>query len=73
MELHTWLDQPENVGKSAWLADQLARSKAAVSLWRTEGVPMPLMRQVARLTGDAVSVDAMLRHALSCKTTDLPA
>lgn len=73
MELHTWLDKPENAGKAAWLADQLSRSKAAVSLWRSEGVPMPLMRQVAKLTDGAVSVDAMLRHALSCKSADLTA
>jgi len=68
MELHQWLDQPENAGKAAWLADQLGRSKTAVSLWRTEGVPMPLMRRVAELTEGAVSVDAMLKHALECKT-----
>jgi hypothetical protein len=73
MELHTWLDQPENNGKAAWLADQLARSKTAVSLWRTEGVPMPLMHQVARLTDGAVSVDSMLRHALACKSPKVPA
>lgn len=69
MELHQWLDQPENAGKAAWLADQLARSKAAVSLWRTEGVPMPLMQRVSDLTGGAVAVDAMLKHALACKSS----
>ena len=69
MELHQWLDQPENAGKAAWLADQLARSKTAVSLWRTEGVPMPLMKRVSQLTGGAVSVNAMLKHALACKTS----
>jgi hypothetical protein len=68
MELHQWLDQPENAGKAAWLADQLARSKTAVSLWRTEGVPMPLMQRVSDLTDGAVTVEAMLMHALTCKT-----
>jgi len=70
MDLHTWLDRPENAGKAAWLAEQLGRSKAAVSLWRTEGVPMPLITRVAEVTGGAVSIDSMLRHALSCKTSD---
>lgn len=69
MELHQWLDQPDNAGKAAWLADQLKRSKTAVSLWRTEGVPMPLMQRVSDLTEGAVSVDAMLKHALACKTS----
>lgn len=68
MELHQWLDQPDNVGKAAWLADQLGRSKTAVSLWRSEGVPMPLMQRVSDLCGGFVSVDAMLKHALACKT-----
>jgi len=68
MELHTWLEQPENSGKAAWLAEQLGRSKAAVSLWRTEGVPMPLMRRVSDLTAGVVSVESMLSHALCCKT-----
>lgn len=68
MELHQWLDQPENEGKAAWLAGQLSRSKTAVSLWRTEGVPMPLMQRVADLCG-GVTVDAMLKHALACKTS----
>jgi hypothetical protein len=68
MELHQWLDQPENAGKAAWLADQLARSKTAVSLWRTEGVPMPLMQRVSDLTDGAVTIEAMLMHALACKT-----
>jgi hypothetical protein len=67
MELHQWLDQPENAGKAVWLADQLARSKAAVSLWRTEGVPMPLMQRVADLC-IGVTVESMLKHALACKT-----
>lgn len=68
MELHEWLDQPENAGKAAWLAEQLGRSKAAVSLWRAEGVPMPLMPKVAELVGHPVTTEAMLAHALACKT-----
>lgn len=29
---------------------------------------MPLMQRVSDLTANAVTVDAMLKHALSCKT-----
>ena len=66
-DLHTWLDLPENKGKAAWLAAQLGRSKTAVSLWRDEGVPLPLIPAIARLTDGAVTEEGMLRHALRCK------
>lgn len=67
MELHTWLDLPENKGKASWLADKLARSKTAVSLWRDEGVPLPLIPQIAALTEGVVTEEAMLRHAMRAK------
>jgi hypothetical protein len=69
MELHAWLDKPENKGKAAWLADQLGRSKTAVSLWRDEGVPLALIPQVVKLIGNEVTQDDLLRHALRCKAT----
>lgn len=68
MDLHTWLDLPENRGKAVWLAQQLDRSKTAVSLWREEGVPLPLIPRICELTDGAVTESAMLRHALACKT-----
>lgn len=68
MDLHTWLDLPENHGKAVWLAEQLDRSKTAVSLWRDVGVPLPLIPQVSKLTNGVVTEEAMLRHALTCKT-----
>ncbi len=66
MTLHEWLDA--NPGKASWLADQVNRSKTAVSLWRNEGVPLPLIPRIAELTGGAVKQEAMLSHALTCKT-----
>lgn len=39
-----------------------------MSLWRTEGVPMPLMHRVSELTAGVVSVESMLAHALARKT-----
>lgn len=68
MDLHTWLDKPENEGKATWLAEQLERSKTAVSLWRDAGVPLPLIPRIAQLTDGQVTADAMLRHAMACKT-----
>ena len=68
MELHDWLDADENRGRAAWLAEQLGCSKAAVSLWRDQGVPMPRMAAISDLTAGAVTPDDMLRHALKCRT-----
>lgn len=70
MNLHEWLDLPENAGKATWLAAQLGRTKGAVSIWRDQGVPLGLMQEVSDLTGGAVSVDAMLRHALACRNAN---
>jgi hypothetical protein len=73
MELHQWLDKPENEGKATWLAGQLDRSKTAVSLWREQGVPLPLIPRIAELTGGAVTTEAMLQHAMRCKAAPKPA
>lgn len=67
MDLHDWLDLPENKGKAAWLAEQIGRSKTAVSLWRDEGVPLALIPKIAALTGGAVNENDMLHHAMRAK------
>lgn len=65
MDLHTWLDKPENKGRAAWLADQFNIERAAVSFWRDAGVPLDRMERVQELTGGAVTVAAMLAHKMS--------
>lgn len=65
MELHAWLDAEK--GRASWLAEQTGRGRAAVSLWRTEGVPLAMIPRVAELSGGAVSEDEMLRHAMQCR------
>lgn len=67
MNLHEWLDKPENAGKAVWLASQLGRSKTAVSLWRGDGVPLPLIPKIVELSGGEVTEDAMLRHSMARK------
>jgi hypothetical protein len=67
MDLHEWLDKPENKGRAAWLAEQLDRSKTAVSLWREEGIPLPLIPKIASLTFGEVTEAEMLRHTMACK------
>ena len=65
MDLHTWLDKPENQGKASWLADQLGRSKTAVSLSRDNGVPVALIPQVVALVGGEVTAEDMLKHTMA--------
>lgn len=65
MNLHDWLEAER--GRASWLAEELGRSKTAVSLWRTEGVPLPLIPKVAALTDGSVSENELLRHAMECK------
>lgn len=67
MELHTWLDLPENKGKATELAIQLGRTKGAVSLWREQGVPIVLFDAIVEFSGGAVTTDAMLKHAIACR------
>ncbi len=67
MELHEWLDAEK--GRAVWIAEKIGRSKAAVSLWRDEGVPLPLIPRIADITAGQVSEVEMLRHAMRCKSS----
>lgn len=64
MDLHTWLDKPENKGKAAWLADQFGIERAAVSFWRAAGVPLDRMKRVEELTDGAVTIAAMVEQKI---------
>ena len=64
MDLHTWLDKPENKGKAAWLADQFGIERAAVSFWRDAGVPLDRMQRVQELTDGVVTVAEMVAHKM---------
>lgn len=67
MDLHTWLDKPENRGRSKALAIHLGVSSAAVSLWRENGVPLDHMPEVVKFTRGAVKLTAMFEHAIACR------
>lgn len=69
MELHTWLDKPSNRGKAAELADKIGISGAAVSYWRTNGVPIKHMAEVVLFTRGAVKISAMVAHAAKCQAS----
>lgn len=67
MDLHTWLDKPEQRGQAKALAEHLGVSAAAVSLWRDNGVPLDHMTEVVRFSRGAVKVAAMVDHALAAR------
>lgn len=64
MDLHTWLDKPENKGKATALADHLGVTLAAVSLWRKSGVPLKHMQQVVAFSKGAVKLKSLLAQKL---------
>jgi hypothetical protein len=64
--LHEWLD--EGHGRAQKLAAFLDVSKAAVSIWRDNGVPLPHMPRVVEFTEGAVSIERMVEHANACRT-----
>ena len=67
MDLHTWLDKPENKGQAAELAAHLDVSAAAVSLWRSTGVPVTHMVKIATFTNGAVKITSMVEHVTALR------
>ena len=64
MQLTEWLDAER--GRSLALATHMQKSKAAVTLWRDDGVPLKFMREVSAFTLNEVSVQELMDHALAC-------
>lgn len=60
-------------GRSLALAESLGVQKAAVSLWRLNGVPIDHMATIVEITGGAVTVDAMVAHAVACRVKNASA
>lgn len=64
MKFPEWLDA--EIGRQKRLADALGKTSAAISQWRTNGVPVDLMMYVVEFTGGAVSLEEMV----AAKTPD---
>jgi len=60
MNFTEWLDSER--GRAVLVAKHFAVTLGAVSQWKTDGVPPDRMRDVARLSDGAVSVDEMLSY-----------
>jgi len=58
MNLTKWLEAEK--GRSAALADHFGVSPAAVSQWKTNGVPLRNMKAVCDFTGGAVTLDELV-------------
>lgn len=65
MELKSWLEA--EAGRSAKLAEQVGRSKTAISLWKEAGVPLDCIPAVSKFTGYAVTEGELLRHAMEAR------
>lgn len=61
MKLNDWLNT--EVGRAARLAAHFGRTASAISQWRTNGVPVDLIKAVRDFTGGEVTVDEMLPDA----------
>lgn len=61
MNLTSWLEAEK--GRSAALAAHFVVSPAAVSQWKTNGVPLNNMKAVRDFTGGAVSLEEMVPDA----------
>ena len=58
MNIIQWLEAEK--GRSAAMAAHFGRTPAAISQWKTNGVPVHLMRAVSSFTGGAVTLDELV-------------
>jgi DNA-binding transcriptional regulator YdaS (Cro superfamily) len=58
MDLSTWLDS--EIGRATALAAHFGVSRAAVTQWRTNGVPVVKMKALRDFTGGAVTLEEMV-------------
>jgi hypothetical protein len=58
MDLTSWLEAEQ--GRSTALAAHLKRTPAAVSQWKSNGVPVTLMKAVRDFTGGEVTLEEMV-------------
>lgn len=58
MNLNEWLNK--ETGRASKLAQHFGRTASAVSQWRTNGVPLDLMKAVRDFTKGEVSLESMV-------------
>lgn len=70
MDLITWLEAEK--GRSVALATRFGISKAAVSQWKSNGVPVGLMKAVRDFTGGAVTLEEMVPEPKPAQAATTP-
>jgi DNA-binding transcriptional regulator YdaS (Cro superfamily) len=60
MTITDWLEEEGQRGRAAALAEHLGISRAAISQWKTNGVPVDHMKAVREFTAGAVTLDEMV-------------
>lgn len=58
MNITKWLEAEK--GRGAALAAHFGKTPAAISQWKTNGVPLDLMKAVRDFTGGAVTLEEMV-------------
>lgn len=65
MNITDWLEAEK--GRAAALAAHFGKTPAAVSQWKTNGVPLHLMKPVRDFTGGAVTLEEMVPEPVAQK------
>jgi DNA-binding transcriptional regulator YdaS (Cro superfamily) len=68
MNITAWLEAEK--GRAAALAAHFGKTPAAVSQWKTNGVPLALMKPVRDFTGGVVTLEEMVPDPNSETTTE---
>lgn len=58
MDFTSWVEAEK--GRAAALAQHFGKTAGAVSQWKTNGVPVALMKAVRDFTGGAVTLEEMV-------------
>lgn len=61
MNITDWLEAEK--GRAAALAAHFGRTPAAISQWKTNGVPLDFMKSVRDFTGGVVTLEEMVPEA----------
>mgnify|MGYP001424756213 CR=1 FL=1 len=70
MDLYTWIDAER--GRMSAMAAHFGISVAAVSQWRTTGIPVDRMKAVRDYTGGQVTLEEMIPEPHSAAPASLP-
>ena len=68
MNITSWLEAEK--GRGAALAAHFGKTPAAISQWKSNGVPLDLMKAVRDFTSGAVTLEEMVPDNRAASSTD---